>query len=466
MTVADLFRAIKRHWILEIILFVVTVGAVAGFTFTATPMYSAQIQLMPKATASADASTAQSSSAAASSAAAQLANYIEVVQSDAVLQPTIDNLGLHETVPQLRKLVVAENVTGTTLLDITVTYPNAKDTTLILNEVAKQLNKQVSADASDMLTLTTVQKPVEPTLPSSPNIIANMAIGVVAALVVAVLGAFLRELADNNIHAQTDITNAVNAPILASIPKSFTVAGHVPAVIVKPRGHAAEEFRRLCTNLSFVENGNEDQTSVSVNLAAVYAEKGESVLLIDADARHPSVAKALGLNNAVGLVKLLAGDVDARTAVQRYWKPEMQVLPVEETSTSNVILGSNVMRDMVDQATRHYDHVIIDTAPIQVSNDASVFARSGGTVLLVVSQNVGQKKALRNTVRELKVAHVRIGGVAFNRVAHERSRKGNYYYYEESEVKNRRTKASTGDSSQNSASRNARRGRRTTADGR
>lgn len=486
MTVADLFRAIKRYWILEIILFVVTVGAVAGFTFTATPMYSAQIQLMPKATASADASTAQSSSAAASSAAAQLANYIEVVQSDAVLQPTIDNLGLHETVPQLRKLVVAENVTGTTLLDITVTYPNAKDTTLILNEVAKQLNKQVSADASDMLTLTTVQKPVEPTLPSSPNIIANMAIGVVAALVVAVLGAFLRELADNNIHAQTDITNAVNAPILASIPKSFTVAGHVPAVIVKPRGHAAEEFRRLCTNLSFVENGNEDRpdndhsnviivtsavpgegkTSVSVNLAAVYAEKGESVLLIDADARHPSVAKALGLNNAVGLVKLLAGDVDARTAVQRYWKPEMQVLPVEETSTSNVILGSNVMRDMVDQATRHYDHVIIDTAPIQVSNDASVFARSGGTVLLVVSQNVGQKKALRNTVRELKVAHVRIGGVAFNRVAHERSRKGNYYYYEESEVKNRRTKASTGDSSQNSASRNARRGRRTTADGR
>ncbi len=87
-----------------------------------------------------------------------------------------------------------------------------------------------------------------------------------------------------------------------------------------------------------------------------------SVLLIDADARHPSVAKALGLNNAVGLVKLLAAYVDARTAVQRYWKPEMQVLPVEETSTSNVILGSNVMRDMVDQATRHYDHVII-TAP-------------------------------------------------------------------------------------------------------
>lgn len=81
MTVADLFRAIKRHWILEIILFVVTVGAVAGFTFTATPMYSAQIQLMPKATASADASTAQSSSAAASSAAAQLANYIKVTRS-------------------------------------------------------------------------------------------------------------------------------------------------------------------------------------------------------------------------------------------------------------------------------------------------------------------------------------------------------------------------------------------------
>ncbi|MFR4831489.1 MAG: hypothetical protein ACLUA4_01605 [Bifidobacterium sp.] len=173
------------------------------------------------------------------------------------------------------------------------------------------------------------------------------------------------------------------------------------------------------------------------------------------------------MNNAVGLVKLLAGDVDARTAVQRYWKPEMQVLPVEETSTSNVILGSNVMRDMVDQATRHYDHVIIDTAPIQVSNDASVFARSVvrccslSARMLMTEEGSAQYSARAESRPRKDWAVWRSAALRMSVAV-----RATITTYEESEVKNRRAKASTGDSSQNSASRNARRGRRTTADGR
>lgn len=480
MTVADLLRAVKRHWVLEIILFIVAVGVTSAYTFTATPMYAAKTQLMAKAVSDSSSANASTSSAA-SMVSSALGGVAQLAQSDAVLEPVVDNLGLHTDVSGLRGRVYAETVESSPFINLTVTYDNADDAVAILEQVTDQLNKQTAASVSQNIQLSVVQKPVRPSVPSSPNVTFNMAVGVTAGLILAVLAAVARELADNSIHTQNDVQASTDAPILAMIPKSPTVAGRTPAIIVKPRGHAAEEFRRLTTNLTFVRSNNsphanllvvtssgpgEGKTTVSTNLAAAFVERGESVLLIDADARHPSVAKALGISNGVGLIQLLSGQVDAETAVQRYWKPEFQVLPVEDKSTSSaVILGSDAMKNMVEQACKHYDHVIIDTAPIQVSNDASVFAREGGTLLLVVSQGIGQKKALRETVHELKLAHVKISGVAFNRVAHEHSHKGNYYYYEESETKAKQAVTSPSESQPEgqSAPRRARRAANSTA---
>lgn len=443
MTVSDLLRALKRHWLLEIILFVVVVGGMAGYTFTVTPMYTTQAQLMAKN------SDGAMTTGAASGTASPLTGYAQLVQSDAVLEPVVDNLGLHTTVTNLRNNVSAYVSDGSAFVNMTVTYTDPNDSVAILNELVKQLNKQITSDGSSGIQLSIIQKPVVPSAPSSPNVKGNMVIGVVAALIVAAAGAVIREMSDNSVRTKADIQAIITAPILSSVPKSPTLAGRTPAVIVKPRGHAAEEFRRLATNLSFVRDNRgtrsnvlvvtsampgEGKTTISVNLAAAFAEKGESVLLIDADVRHPSVAKGLGISNGVGLIQMLTNQVDAQTAVQKYWKPELQVLPVEDNeAAASVILSSSVMENMIDQAAKHYDHVIIDTAPIQVSNDASLFARNGATLLLVVSQTVGSKKVLRDVARELKVSRAKISGVAFNRVAHEHSRKGNYYYYEESE---------------------------------
>ncbi|MBT1177289.1 polysaccharide biosynthesis tyrosine autokinase [Bifidobacterium callimiconis] len=471
MTVSDLLRALKRHWLLEIILFVVVVGGMAGYTFTATPMYTASTQVMAKAPDGTMAQSSQTQTANGGSTSS-LSSYTQLVQSDAVLEPVINNLGLHTTVSSLRSNVAAAAVEGTSFINMTVKYTDANDTVSIINELVKQLNKQIADDAGQNIQLSVVQKAVTPTSPSSPNIKANMAMGVLAGLIIAAAGAVIRELADNSVRTQSDIQAIITAPILSSVPKSPTLAGRTPAVIVKPRGHAAEEFRRLTTNLTFAASNKgsrhnvivvtsampgEGKTTVAVNLAATFAERGDSVLLIDADVRHPSVAKGLGISNGVGLVQMLTKQVDAKIAVQQYWKPEFQVLPAEDDqAAAGVILSSNVMEDMIDQAAQHYDHVIVDTAPIQVSNDASVFARNGATVLLVISQMIGRKKALRDAARELKVARVKISGVAFNRVAHERSHKGNYYYYEESETKAKAALSKSADSSKSNVPRKAR----------
>lgn len=173
---------------------------------------------------------------------------------------------------------------------------------------------------------------------------------------------------------------------------------------------------------------------MSVNMAASFAEKGKSVLLIDADVRHPSVAPALGMNSGVGLVSLLAGEVSAKEAIQPYWKSFLHVLPAEEQKTpSGIILGSDVMRQLIDQAAERYDYVIIDTAPMTVANDAAVFAEQGGVLLLVVGQGVAQKKALREVVKEFRMSKTAIRGVVLNMVSVNNAGRSSYYYYEDHE---------------------------------
>lgn len=452
MTISDVLRAIKKHWIVEIVLFCVVVGVVAGKTFTATPVYTTNTEILAQynhASSTGDSTATNQQQYANGSSPVSL--YPDLVKSDEILQSVIDNLGLHTTPTGLRSSVSAAVNDTSSIVYVYATDSDPKQTVRIVKEVVKQLKKKASSMAGTgfNVSFATIQAPVEPTVASSPNVKANLAIGVVAGLIIAMLGAVLREMFDKGINDASDVQSIVRDPVLASVPKAHTVSNGVPAVITKPRGRAAEEVRRLTTNISFVTpkdlnqpnviivtstNPREGKTTVSVNMAAAFAEKGKSVLLIDADVRHPSVAPALGMNSGVGLVSLLAGEVSAKEAIQPYWKSYLQVLPAEEQKTpSGIILGSDDMRQLIDQAAERYDYVIVDTAPMTVANDAAVFAEKGGVLLLVVGQGVAQKKSLREVVKEFRISKTAIRGVVLNMVSVNNAGRSSYYYYEDHE---------------------------------
>lgn len=451
MTISDVLRAIKKHWIVEIVLFCVVAGVVAGLTFTATPQYTASSELIAQFAVVGDDSNSQQSYNSANSASTQTQLYPEIAKSDAVLKSVIDNLGLHTDVDALRNRISVTTADNSPVILITAMDPDPQEAVDIVKAVVKQLDKNASAVAGKSMnvTLNTVQEPTLPSKATSPNIKANLAIGIVAGLIIAMLGAVLREMFDKGVNDASDVQSIVREPVLASVPKAHTVSNGVPAVITKPRGRAAEEIRRLTTNISFVTpkdlnqpnviivtstNPREGKTTVSVNMAAAFAEKGKSVLLIDADVRHPSVAPALGMNSGVGLVSLLAGEVSAKEAIQPYWKSYFQVLPAEEQKTSSgIILGSDAMRQLIDQAAERYDYVIVDTAPMTVANDAAVFAEKGGVLVLVVGQGVAQKKALREVVKEFRMSKTAIRGVVLNMVSVNNAGRSSYYYYKDHE---------------------------------
>lgn len=450
MTISDVLRAFKKHWVTEIILFSIAIGATAGITCAMPTLYTAQSEVLVQVSPSSSDLVAAQQAVPASSQLAVVSMCTDVVKSDAVLKTVIDNLGLHDSISDLRKKVNLVTSDTSMVVQLTASYSNAEDSVKIVDALTSQLGKQLQKIYTSLqVSLSVVQKPVTPTAPSSPIVIANYGIGIAVGLVLALMGAVIREMLDKGINDVSDVQTIVREPVLASIPKAHTVSNGVPAVITKPRGRAAEVIRRLTTNISFVTpkdlnqpnviivtsaNPREGKTTVSVNMAAAFAEKGKSVLLIDADVRHPSVAPALGMNSGVGLVSLLAGEVSAKEAIQSYWKSYLQVLPAEEQKTpSDIILGSDAMRQLIDQAAERYDYVIMDTAPMTVANDAAVFTEKGGMLVLVVGQGVAQKKVLREVVKEFRMFKTAIRGVVLNMVSVNKAGRSSYYYYEDRE---------------------------------
>ena len=90
------------------------------------------------------------------------------------------------------------------------------------------------------------------------------------------------------------------------------------------------------------------------------------------------------------------------------------------------------MRIMVEQALTQYDYVIIDTAPLSVSNDGVVFGRWAKGLVLVTGRGICERKELKEISESLHAAKVPVLGFIFNyddlKKTHSNS---NYYYYYE-----------------------------------
>ncbi len=114
---------------------------------------------------------------------------------------------------------------------------------------------------------------------------------------------------------------------------------------------------------------SEGKTTASVNIAAALAEDGSRVLLIDADLRHPSVAHKIDIDGSAGLTHVLSGQAAVKDVIQRYWKPNLHIIPAgPKPPNASTLLNSPLMTTLVANAMQQYDYIIIDTAPMVVAN--------------------------------------------------------------------------------------------------
>ena len=439
ITLMDLFRIVHKHLLVGIITFVVVFAAVCAYTFLAPPKYSATAQVF--ATYS-DSSVQDNNISNINSASTYITNQIQsyptLATTESVLKPVIDDLGLDTTVANLAGQLTVTNPTNTAFVNITAETGDAKQASDIANSVAESLSNVVekslyASGKESPVKLSVVQRAAEPISPSSPKVALYLAVGLVAGLILGVFATLIRDLMATRVEEASDLQDIINAPIMGRIPTDESLQSNKPIIVSNPAGRIAEEFRRIRTNLSFtskVEGSDarmivissvgpsEGKTTVSVNVAAALAE-------------NPSVAERLSLEGGAGLTHVLSGQATVKDVVQRYWKPNLHILPAgPKPPNASMLLNSKTMTELLDAALQTYDYVIIDTSPMVVANDATVFGSKSDGIVLVSGRDVTMKRDLKDIAVQLDNLNVPVVGFVFNLEKERKSStNGNYYYY-------------------------------------
>jgi receptor protein-tyrosine kinase/non-specific protein-tyrosine kinase len=174
------------------------------------------------------------------------------------------------------------------------------------------------------------------------------------------------------------------------------------------------------------------KSTVAVNLAAALAlDYEESVLLIDADLRAPSVHRYFELNPSPGLSEFLGSDAglaDIGSLVQETFLPGLRVLPAgKPTNFASELLAKDKMRQLVEHIRITFPgcHIVVDTPPILSTPDPLIVARHVDGVLLVVRAGKTPRDYVTKSVQMLN--STKLMGIVLNGA--ELGMASKYYYY-------------------------------------
>lgn len=171
----------------------------------------------------------------------------------------------------------------------------------------------------------------------------------------------------------------------------------------------------------------EGKTTTSLNLAWLMAnEFGRKVLLIEGDFRSPSISSSyLSMGRLNGLVDVINGEADIRSAISRFEDTRLYLLPARTSvKNSSMLIDSQGMRSVLERAKSDYDYVIVDSPPILPLVDMNLLSRMVDGLLLVVKAGATPKDLVRKAVNSLPNRN--ISGVILNGADDNHMKK--YYY--------------------------------------
>jgi len=273
--------------------------------------------------------------------------------------------------------------------------------------------------------------------PVEPNLWRNMAIGVIFGLLFGMGMAFFIEFFDTSIKKMEDVERFLGLPVLGVIAQQ---AGLLIRDEASP-SHI-EAYRMLRTNIEFAggERGHKSLAILSggagegksftvANLAAVFAQQGNRVLIVDCDMRRPGVHKYFGVSNEIGLAEYLSGARSVEEVIQLTGVQSIFIITSGGGAGKAMLpmLTSQRMRQLIKEVGEKYDVVLYDTPPVLGVSDAAVVASEVGTAILVIQHRRFPRLMAQQSRRAIENAGGRLLGVVVNNV--NVSQDETYYYY-------------------------------------
>ena len=288
----------------------------------------------------------------------------------------------------------------------------------------------------------------------APKKLVIIALAAILGLILSIGYALLKAALNRGIVNQDDI-EALELSVFTSVPKSVHQAQLEAGIVkknkskadgnlhllaaVNPADLSIEALRALRTSLHFamLEAKNNiiaisgpapgiGKSFISSNFAAVMAQAGSKVLLIDADMRKGHIADGFGLHNKNGLSELLVNEQSLEQVVHKDLVKNLDVITrgVVPPNPSELLMHASFTQ-LLESQQEHYDYIIIDTPPILAVTDPAIIGRHAGALLMVAKFDATSSHELQAAKTRFEHNNIAVNGVIFNSV----EKKAGYGYY-------------------------------------
>jgi capsular exopolysaccharide synthesis family protein len=218
-------------------------------------------------------------------------------------------------------------------------------------------------------------------------------------------------------------------------------------VIETPNSPQAEAYRKLELNIRMNSIDNpykviqitsatpeDGKTTTAINLAAVYAEKGLKVIILDFDLRRPKIHRAFHKINDLGFYDFIVNEKPIEELIIKDDSKIDLLLTGNMLTAPHVILQSKKVKDLIEKLRKEYDYIVIDSPPVLTVTDALVISSLAEGVVYIASYKKTKKDQAKHGLKQLKEngANV-IGAVLSNVDAKKSNGYYNYYYYQREE---------------------------------
>ena len=443
MDFKELVRMARRRWKTIVAMFLLGLVGSAAISLTTTPVYHSTARVF----VSTDVNSSAEQFYAGAFTSARVKSYADLATSRELMNRVIDRLKLQVTPGQLASKITATVAQDTVIIQLEARDKNAQMAQNIAQAEAEELSTYLTevdkpSSGGDSVKATVVDPAAYDARPVAPRTAVNLAVAGLLGLLLGIGLAVARDVLDNTLSSSEDIERILERPVLTSIGYDSDVEKHPLISDRSVQSSRLEAFRRLRTNLQFLDLDEsprsivitsplpgEGKTTTAVNIAIALAQAGQRVLLIDGDLRRPRAASLLGLERSVGFTTVLVGRAQLEESIQRHSASGIFFLasgPIPPNPTE--VLQSKAAQSLFDRLSQMFDMVIVDAPPLLPVSDAAILARDVDGAVVVVRHGKTTREQLRQAGHRLEQVDARLFGVAVNMTPKRRDNEYGYGY--------------------------------------
>jgi tyrosine-protein kinase Etk/Wzc len=306
--------------------------------------------------------------------------------------------------------------------------------TTLLNSY-QQLRIAKAGEIGNVRIVDTAVLPIEPIKPKK---LLVLLLSIFVGGFIGVLVALMRNMLRSGIKDSAQIENELDLPVYATVPRSpvqenriniLKKKKNIPILAVKNSDDIAiESLRSMRTAIHFALNNARNniimisgpapelgKSFVSTNLAVILAQSNKRVLLIDADLRRGYLHKYFHQDNQVGLAEYLNGQQPLDKIVKTTEVKNLSVITRGKSPVNpSELLSTARLKDLLEQLSTQFDHIIVDTPPILAVTDGIIISQYAGVNLVIARYGKTQIKELELVVNRFEQASVKVTGIILN----------------------------------------------------